>query len=349
MINLSTSNEIMWREFSEDYKKAKYWFYKKSGGDEGVYRLMVRSEQRSAATGQNDLAGLVEYTSKHGNHWLVCVFTFYLGGRPMPSVLCLAYYQTVGSYGAFVPIIDSQSKQHSSLIGMQIFTSHYLLRARDRFGLKLESKEDLIRAVTLTPDTVMRRSTDPETGQVTIDYQFPQGIARGFMRSSLPLILEIRTCLSQKELSNRQSRQKANVRLLKQLSGVDYGDKCEFPGESAEEQLGNARKAWILSGGSPVVFDLSQELIPILYAYFVDRLGVNLDDDKIWAAMHGHYMPRIEKFGDRWNEMDIEEKRKEVSWLIVDMARVANFSKVKYSEVLDYITEGTWCQYRGQH
>ena len=351
MFNLNSTNELIWSEFSEEYEKARFWFFKKMGSTADLNRQIWRLERKSAATGRNEVSELIEYKSKNGNKWITCLYTFFFGGRPQSTVLTFAYYETVGSYGAFLPLLDRCHDGDMKLTGVQIFTSHFFLRAKDRLGFKLDSKEDLARCVNFFPSITVKKQVNEETGETRIDYQLDQGIARGIVRSYDPVVIEVRTCLSQKGLNRKQAHETAGMRVLDKLNPKLEGKSDSpvvVPGDTVEEQVENMRKGVIMMGGSVTAFDLSQELVPIVYGYFRDLHGVKDSDNHIWAQFRNVFVERVGEFSDRWNEMDIETKRDEISRVLVDMTRKLNFPKTKFNKVRSYLLEGNWKQYIGK-
>lgn len=65
MINLSTPNDVLWREFNEDYDKAKYWFHKKMGDSAKIRQAMSDIGHKSYLSGQTEVSDLPCNTSAH--------------------------------------------------------------------------------------------------------------------------------------------------------------------------------------------------------------------------------------------------------------------------------------------
>ncbi|MGM9797449.1 MAG: hypothetical protein ACI3ZY_07730 [Parabacteroides sp.] len=345
MLNLSSSNEVVWKEFTDDYHKCCYWFFKKMGGDRQVQQLTKKLEQKVLACKADVVGDLVEYHSKHGNNWIGCLCGWYCGGEPLIKLLAFAYYETIGSYGAFAPLFENGQTYNSNPSGVQILTSHFFLRAKDRLKYRLENKQDLARAILFTIDMTAQQYLDEASGEWRMDYQLPQGIARGVIRSQNPLLVEIRTCLSQAALNRKQSKDTAKMREVERLlaprkkepSTVGYTTQ-----EDRAKRVANTRRGMAMIGRSEVGFDLSYDLFPIVVGYMSECHAGQLKRIKDTKCILDTFLPSVYRIGDSWNEMDTEQRRDAVARLIVAVMRDSGMPKTKFSQARAYVVKGTW-------
>lgn len=349
-MNLNTPSSVLWKEFSEDYAKCTYWFYKKKGGESEVQRLRYLLELKVIRTGKMEVSDIVEYTSKNGNRWIAYLLAMYVGNRVRSTCMCFAYYQTYGSYGAFVPLYDNRALFQGQLNGMHIFTSHFFLRAKDRLKIQLTSIEDLAKAVVFSPELTCQHHVDQQTGLHRVDYQLPQGIARGIVHSSSPLLIEVRTCLSQEALSRKQARDTASMRELDAILPKTYGLPTECSaqqGVTKEELWANRRKGFAMLCGSAEAFDLCYDLAPIVAGFLKDSYQISPKDNSVWCHINEDYPQYIAQLWPQWAGMSLSEKRDAVARLIVAVVRVCDLPKTKFSIARSYVAGGDWEKWIG--
>ena len=261
MISLSSAPKVIWDELNEERSKAVYWLEKQFGGAKGIDRERDRLLALAQRTRKDACSEVFKWRSKRGNRWVVYEYCRYFPEAgtsfSMPHAFC--FYETIGSVGAFVPMFGA-SKTFTQPIGFLIFTSHFFLRAADRLGFEYSSEECLARFVTLAPMLSLSFKPADEKGVVSVDVRMPGAIGRGKMISKKPLIVEVRTCLKDSQLSSSQKR---NVKDLMEYSGIKQQliqdvaiAQSMRADQSSIDLYNNARKAYEKAHGNTYMFDM---------------------------------------------------------------------------------------------
>jgi len=215
MINLSTPSDELMKTIRIEHNKALYWLKRHYGGEIGYEKMRDKLLRDCVSANGNLASDVVEYNSKDGNKWLCFEYARYypesFGSHCMPYAFC--YYNTIGSVGAFVPGFASnpEAKEPDSCT---IYTPHFFQRFAERKGMTLGSVE-LVKAFVESIAQVMSITYDEEpNGRCKVDARLPDGIGRGIRREGRETVYEIRTFLTDKQLSRKQSKDTADVREL---------------------------------------------------------------------------------------------------------------------------------------
>ena len=224
MVTLSMPTADMVRELLDDQKRAKYWFKKHWHGDKGYDKLQNDLLRKAYDRGKNQFSEIVEYISPKGNRWMMFeAARFYPKAnraRTMPVFFC--YYETYGSVGAFMIGYD-QMDMNCERPTIVIFTSHFFLRFCQRLKVEMRSRWMVQKFCEAIPGYLIYPYNDKKSnGLVPIDIRLPGSLGRGFARTNFEngTIIEIRTFLTDPELSPKQMRETEEVRRL--------GDSMEY-------------------------------------------------------------------------------------------------------------------------
>lgn len=261
MISLTSDPKVIWSGITEEYSKAVYWLEKQFGGSKGIDRERDRLLELSQRTRKDACSEIFKWKSKEGNLWVAYEYCRYFPDAAtsysMPHAFC--YYETIGSVGVFLPIF-SAGMSSKGPIGCLVFTSHFFLRAAERLGFTYSSEECLARFISMVPQLSLVIKPADEKGVVAVDVRMPGAIGRGVRVSESPLIIQVRTCLKDTQLSYAQKR---NVKPL-----VEYADLKQQPitdvaiaqaylnSESSLEMYSDSRKAFEKAYGDARLFDL---------------------------------------------------------------------------------------------
>lgn len=221
MVNLSTPSDQLLKELCYDYEKALYWLKKHFGGEKGYEDMRDRLLDKCQATHEPQTSEVVEYTSQNGNHWLCFEHARYYPDSHdsfcMPHAIC--YYETAASIGIFClgHSSDPMKKKPSSCI---IFTPHFFTRMAERLGIEPNGKEMVRRFLEYVPQMNIQQYEPNEKGEVHVDVRLPGSVGRGIRKKGDENVFEIRTFLTDKQLSNSERKITSKIR--------KWGDRMKF-------------------------------------------------------------------------------------------------------------------------
>ena len=212
MINFATPHKQIVRELFDEERKAFFWLRKKNHGDKGYEAMRDKLLQKSRVTQKTQISDVVEYISPTGNRWMVFECCQYHERANMSNTTPVAfcYYETYGSVGAYLigrGMYDGKDKQDCVIH----FTNHFFLRFCQRLGVEMRSRWMVQRFCEVITGYLFGANGVDEQGRVKIDVRLPASIGRGVMLKDAPII-EIRTYLTDKELTNKQLRETQKLR-----------------------------------------------------------------------------------------------------------------------------------------
>ena len=216
MINFHTPSDELWNTIDEEYEKAKYWMIKQFGGEKRYEAMRDDLLRRSAYGQQSLISKMVYYTSREGNRW-ICFenATYYpesFASNAMPT--CYCYYETAGSLGLFMPGFDTDSIMNCILI----FTPHFFQRYAERMGIDGDMKEVLERFATSTRFFAVSPMPDDESGLERRAIRIANDCTGyGIRRSGDKNVFEVRTILTDAQLSKAQSARNEHVSNLREV------------------------------------------------------------------------------------------------------------------------------------
>jgi hypothetical protein len=207
-INLSTDPKEILKTMQLELPTVSYFFKKDFGGNRKFLEYEDKSLDKCLKEEQSSITDISEYISQKGNRWMSYSFFEYFPSAKYAQAwpTSFIYYETYGSCGAFFPIF-SQSKKNSpngkndKIEGVIIFTSHFFLRMSERTGKAYRSRE-LIQEFLTTKQTHALQVD--EDGDVIV--KFLGGYGFGVLKSQSPCVMEIRTYLTDKQLTPKQKR-----------------------------------------------------------------------------------------------------------------------------------------------
>ena len=290
MINFSTPTNDIIRELHEEESKAVFWLKKKYHGEKGYEQMCERLREKCEYTLKDQRSDVVEYISPKGNRWMVFTNCRYHKSINMGycTDIAFCYYETYSSCGAF--ILTNEEK------GAIMFTDHFFLRFCERLGVQMRSRWMIQRFVEVIPGFTFSFGERDEHGYIKVDCRIPGSLGRGILRKDGNLI-EIRTFLADKQLSNKQKRETERLRTIadKQLyepievkqARMLLSENCVE--EFQKELLNTAEITGIDQGNlvaaTNIIMYIISALLELKYAEphdipFWKRMGECLDYDK---------------------------------------------------------------------
>lgn len=275
MITLSAKKTQIWSELQSDYQKAIYWLKKQLGGEKLYDQACDRMNALAIQHRQNQLSELIHYKSPNGNRWVTCLHARYYpetySSFVMPQAFC--FYETFGSVGIFTPIFDTNPVK-GRMYGCMIFTSHFFQRAAERLGFEYTSQECLAHFVNMSSCYSLRVYPAEDGGMDAVDVRLTGAVGRGFVVCKEPLIFEIRTCLRDDQLSNRQKRVTQPLDEFDKLKADPNPDVLAIQSvldpDKAVQNVLDTREAFKNSVGDTVVFDRLWIAQLLIYYYLIE-------------------------------------------------------------------------------
>ena len=242
MITLTSTTDQILQELKEEEPKAQFWLRKMFHGDKGYDKMQSELIDKAMKQRNDCRTDVYDYISQKGNRWMVFEHCRYHKdihyARTMPIAFC--YYETYGSVGAFLnghPQYEGQEGIHAIL-----FTDHFFLRFCSRLGVEMRSRWMVQRFLEIIPGVMFQTTGERDPyGRLKVDCRFPGSIGRGIIRKDGPLI-EVRTYLTDPELSKKQLRETAtlrkiadrhnfdpqDVKIARALKADDFGEAIEY-------------------------------------------------------------------------------------------------------------------------
>lgn len=208
-VNLSTPTADIIVTMREEMPKAQYFFRKQFGGKQKYMKAEDALLDKALAEQRDQLTDMSYYISPAGNRWICYTHVVYYPRAKYAHATHYAfiYYETLGSCGAFFPNYslrqtkDGVVKPKVKPDEVLIFTSHFFYQMSERTGIEYRSK-DLIREFVATK--VEHAMTADEEGDIVV--KFTDGHGFGKELEHEPRRLEVRTYLTDNQLSNKQRR-----------------------------------------------------------------------------------------------------------------------------------------------
>lgn len=224
MITVTSTTAQILQELRDEEPKAIYWLKKMCHGEKGYGRMQTELIARAKDERKNTRSDVYDYISPKGNRWMVFEHCRYHKdihyARAMPVAFC--YYETYGSVGAFLNGHDQYSGKNGGY-GI-LFTDHFFLRFCQRLGIEMRSRWMVQRFLEIIPGIMFNFTGEKDqNGRTKVDCRFPASIGRGVVRNDGPLI-EIRTYLTDPELTNKQKRDTKNLRKIADRHSFDTED-----------------------------------------------------------------------------------------------------------------------------
>lgn len=287
-VNLSTDpNEILQTMLLE-LPTVKYFFMKDYGGKKKFLDHQDKALDKCLEEEKSSVTDISEYISQKGNRWMSYSFFEYFPRAKFAQAwpTSFIYYETYGSCGAFFPNYRPSKKKGgkekiNEVCGVLIFTSHFFQRMSKRTGKAYRSRE-LIREFITTKETHAAQAD--EEGEVIM--KFKGGYGFGVQRSKEPYVLEIRTYLTNEQLSPKQKRKCEKIDAYAELikDGTFMKDVCNHtayhstntPEHDMEQAMHNLELAKKIGAGR---FLLLAGMVHLTFLKLMtDILGMSLGD-----------------------------------------------------------------------
>lgn len=203
-INLTTKPADIIETMREELPSERYQFRKANGGNLKYAKLEDHLLDKALEDEESQFTDINEHISRYGNRWITYTHVEYYPKAKHAQAyhMSFVYYETYASCGAFLPMYSpAKSSKKIKVDGVLIFTDHFFLRMAERTGKKYRSKE-LIREFITTKSTNASQTDDE--GEVII--RFKGGYGFGIEKSKRPHLIEIRTYLTDNQLSPKQKK-----------------------------------------------------------------------------------------------------------------------------------------------
>ena len=220
-VNLSTPTADIIATMCEEMPKAQYFFRKQFGGKQKYLKAEDALLDKALAEERDQLTDMSYYISPAGNRWICYTHVVYYPRAKYANAFrySFIYYETLGSCGAFFPSYsprqrkDGLVKPKGKPDEVIIFTSHFFYQMSERTGIEYRSK-DLIRQFVATK--MAHAMPAHEDGAIKATLTGGHGFGKELERE--PRRLEVRTYLTDKQLSNKQRRKCEAVDALYELT-----------------------------------------------------------------------------------------------------------------------------------
>lgn len=309
MINLNTPNKELVEELRKDFNRVKQWFSEKHLTKKKVKQLAYILERKCIDENLNFATSEpVEHITKSGNRWMVYLKSERQGEKTIIHQLqAFCYYETYGSIGAFIPILEG-----NKVNGCTIFNSHFFLRMKQRLGLGMLNKEVLKRFIEYISLLHSEDKGKGEHGEHEAEVYLYGAVGRGIFRGDDFDVLEVKTFLTESELSKSQL---ARLQKLKHIA-TNY---VSMDKDIIKERLKNDDFIGVhrdyennmkLVGGDPDTFD-KQIWINGLIGYVAIYYGIPIERKlvSLWVKKNSDRYPSIkemlEGFGWECNDMEL--------------------------------------------
>jgi hypothetical protein len=206
-VNLSTKPEKIVETMQLELPNVRYFYMKGFGGKKKYMEAEEKLIDKALAEGKSQLTDIGEYISPKGNRWVSYTHAeLFKEARYVQAWRHdFIYYETYGSCGAFFkinlpkPVVNKRNEDE--IDGVVIYTSHFFQRMSERTGKAYRSRE-LIREFITTMQTHATQAD--EEGDVVVKFKGGYGFGRKV--SDEPLVLEVRTYLTDRQLTGKQRK-----------------------------------------------------------------------------------------------------------------------------------------------
>lgn len=270
MINLSTPNDILFRELMADKEKSNYWLVKKNGGQKSYDKMRNKLLLEAKRKKCTQISEVVEYRSAKGNRWMTYECARYFPGadssHTVPCAFC--FYETLGSVGAFVPVkvgMDNSAEQDAVVI----FNSHFFYQMCERLGLGFRSPEMARAFLEFIPSILMKTYYDEEEKVRKLVVRLPGSIGWGIQREGTEPVYEVRTFLKDTQLNGKQKRITQEIR--------EHADKFTYePADMQAERIKRMMERGEGLGAEVTRLKQKYEVMGMDGEYMDDLLNVSL-------------------------------------------------------------------------
>lgn len=281
-VNLSTDPKDILDTMLLELPSVNYFFRKDYGGKNKFLKHEDTLLDKALAEEKSQITDISEYISPKGNRWMSYNFIEYFPKAKYAQAwpTSFIYYETYGSCGAFFPLYrKAKNGKITEIYGVLIFTSHFFQRMSERTGKAYRSR-GLIQEFITTKETHAVQAD--EEGDVII--KFKGGYGFGKLKSKEPYVLEIRTYLTDEQLSPSQKYKCENIdayaelisdgAFIKEVSIGNAYYSTDTPEESIKQFMHKFKLA------KKIGADRKMMLTGLVYIVFIDLmheiLNINL-------------------------------------------------------------------------
>ena len=201
-VNLSTEPADIIATMAAEMSAVRYQKRKAYGGTRKYEAWKEEQYEKSLHEKHSIISELTEWISQVGNRWVMYSSWEYFTEQEsvLPCNAAFIYYETLNSCGAFFPLVDEGCRV---VTGAIIFTSHFFERLSERARIPFRSKAMIQEFISCQ---FMRSTTSRDEDGAEAYLRFRNGFGIGKVRSAKPYVVEVRTFLTEDQLSPAQRK-----------------------------------------------------------------------------------------------------------------------------------------------
>lgn len=352
-INLSTNPKDIISTMRKELPSAEYFFYKSYGGSR---KYAVFEDKLLDKAGEEEHAQITDtndYISKEGNRWKTYTHVEYYPKACYAQAyhFSFIYYETYGSCGAFFPSFPSGPNgkiiKRTKPNGVIIYTSHFFLRMSERIGIPYRSAALIQEFISTRKPSSCQADED---GCVIV--KFKGGYGFGVEKSQSPRVLEIRTFLTEKQLTPKQKKKCEIIDAYDEIvgNGMHIKDVAlnTALSMSEEEIMKESAKKW--EAAEKLGIGDTIMLASMVHLSFIQILKgiLDIEVDEKQAILIGFITQEcsldfVNKYKDFNSQEATEEQKKTFSDdfvnVMVNIAKKLKLASITKEKINEYITK----------
>ena len=200
-------------ELNADLQRIDYWQKRWHSGADWIkrgreYRETWNREHKPVLCDRH------EFKSANGNRWYCFDIPFWPEGFADMVTLhsSFIYYETYASIGAFIPKYMMNKETNLMDDACVIYTSHFFERYCERLKIPFRSREMVLEFASIIAFNPLQDDTDKDGRPIVVSRMPKAGFTYGVKREDNPNIIEMRTFLSDKNMTPTKLRRYEELR-----------------------------------------------------------------------------------------------------------------------------------------
>lgn len=213
MINLTTPSKQILDELNEDIQHIEYWQKRWHTGRD--WRSRASEYRKKWDKERKPFVGdCHEYKSTNGNRWYCYDVVFWPEGFQDLMLLQanFIYYETYASIGAFLPCYEMNKETNLMEDACCIYTSHFFERYCERLQIPYRSREMVMEFASAIAFRPTQDDIDKDGRPIVVSRMPKAGFTYGVRRKDNPFIYEMRTFLSDKNMTPSKMKRYNDLR-----------------------------------------------------------------------------------------------------------------------------------------
>ena len=356
-VNHSTAAQEIVATMQEEMPKARYFFRKGFGGKNKYLKAEDEMTDKALEEECDQLTDISDWISSVGNRWESYTHVQYFPKAKYAKAFHFSfiYYETLASCGAFLPMYspsqckDGMVKEKGKPDGVLVFTSHFFYQMSQRTGKAYRTKELIKEFVATKCEHAL---TADEDGDIIVKFQGGHGFGKELCKS--PQVIEVRTYLTDEQLSNKQRRKCQAVDALYEMTrdgmfmkDVNIHTACHRDWtmeEAAKEGLEKLEAAKKLGLERPMLLMGMVHVAFIRIMQDILHVEVSMQQSAVIAAAAGDKcLPLVQKWafvdGDKMTGEEQETFRQDLIGTLAEIARELKLKSVNRDTIAARIDE----------